>query len=260
MHLRSIAIDLIRQGSVQARRRFDPGPLEELAESIRACGVLQPVVVRTVAAGYFELLAGERRWRAAQLVGLHELPAVIRDELDEEEARVLGLIENLQRESLSPMETAEGLQRLRDEGNLTHDELGQRIGKSRTYVTNFLRLLSLEPELKELVDSGILSIGHAKVLVGQIRNRQIVLAKQVERERLSVRALERRAGNAKSLHQSRSKRKPADWVRLERTLADQLGCPVEMKASADGSGYLCLRFSNLDELDGLLAHLDYRPE
>lgn len=260
MHVQSIAIDLIRQGSVQARRKFDPERLRELAESIRRCGVLQPVVVRTVATGYFELLAGERRWRAAQLAGLHELPAVVRDELDDDEAMTLGLIENLQRESLSPMETAEGLQRLLGENQLTHEDLGQRIGKSRVYVTNFLRLLSLEPELKKFVDSGVLSIGHAKVLAGQSRNRQIALAKQVEQKRLSVRALEQRVGQDRSPARLIRKKKPADLDRLERILADRLGCPVELRAGTGGSGSLCIRFSSIDELDNLLAQLDCQPE
>lgn len=260
MHVRSIAIDLIRQGSVQARRNFDPDSLRELAESIRRCGVLQPVVVRSVAKGHFELLAGERRWRAAQLAGLHELPAVIRDELGDDEAMTLGLIENLQRESLSPMETAEGLKRLLGESRLTHEGLGQRIGKSRVYVTNFLRLLSLEPELKEFVESGALSVGHAKVLAGLSRDRQIALAQQVERKRLSVRALERRLGQDWSSVRPTTQNKSADVERLERILADRLGCPVEVKAGTDGSGSLCLRFSSIDELDGLLVQLGGRPE
>src|SRR5579872_3251176 len=140
----SIPVDRIRPGSTQTRRRFDPEALAELAESIRESGVVQPVVLRSVGRGY-ELLAGERRWRAAQQAGLHEIPALVRDDLSDSEAFVLGLIENLQRESLSPIETADGLRRLSETFGLRHEDVGTRIGKSRSYVTNHLRLLALAP-------------------------------------------------------------------------------------------------------------------
>lgn len=257
MRVRSIPIDLIRPGTTQARHHFDRDRLSELATSIRECGVLQPVVLRTISDGCYELLAGERRWRAAQEAGMHELPAVLRDDLSDHEAQVLGLVENLQRESLSPIETAKGLQSLLANGEMTHQLLGQRIGKSRVYVTNYLRLLSLEPEVQTLVDTGDLSIGHAKTLAALTRELQLALAKQTLHERLSVRALERRAGTTIRHRSAKTTRKCMDLQRLERTLAEQLGYPVELRAGSSGSGYLRLGFSTLDELDGLLEQLGY---
>ena len=257
MRVRSIPIDLIRPGTTQARRHFDRDRLAELAASIRECGMLQPVVLRTVSGGCYELLAGERRWRAAQEAGLHELPAVVRDDLSHYEAQVLGLVENLQRESLSPIETAVGLQTLLVNGEMTHQILGKRIGKSRVYVTNYLRLLSLEPEVQTLVDSGDLSIGHAKTLAALTRELQLTLAQQTLHERLSVRSLERRVGVAIRHRPTKTTRKCMDLQQLERTLSEQLGYPVQLKAGPGGSGYLRLGFSTLDELDGLLEQLGY---
>ncbi len=254
--VRSIPIDMIRPGRSQARRRFDDERLAELAESIRESGILQPVVVRSIDARHYELLAGERRWRAAQLAGLHELPAILRNDLDEQQAQVLGLVENLQRESLSPMETASGLQKLLSEGDLTHEVIGRRIGKSRVYVTNYLRLLTLEPEVQTLIDEERLSVGHAKVLAGLPRVRQLSLAQQVSREQLSVRALERRA--AGSVETSTKARPSSDLQRLERALAEHLGYTVQLQANPDGAGCLRLGFASLDELDGLLERLGYR--
>ena len=181
--VQSIPVDRIRPGSTQTRRRFDPEALAELAESIRESGVVQPVVLRSVGRGY-ELLAGERRWRAAQAAGLHEIPALVRDDLSDSEAFVLGLIENLQRESLSPIETADGLRRLSETFSLRHEDVGTRIGKSRSYVTNHLRLLALAPPVQSLVDEGRLSLGHALVLAGLELGRQLEWANLILREGL----------------------------------------------------------------------------
>lgn len=255
--VRSVPIDLIIPGRSQARRRFDDERLTELAGSIRESGVLQPVVLRNVDARRYELLAGERRWRAAQLAGLHEIPAILRNDLDEQQAQVLGLVENLQRESLSPMETASGLQKLLCEGGLTHEAIGRRIGKSRVYVTNYLRLLTLEAEVQALVDEARLSLGHAKVLAGLSRARQLALAHQVLRERLSVRALERRA--AAPANAATAVTQPSsDMLQLERALAEHLGYTVQLQTGPGGAGCLRLGFASLDELDGLLARLGYR--
>ncbi|MGH8456937.1 MAG: ParB/RepB/Spo0J family partition protein, partial [Stenotrophobium sp.] len=158
--IKEVPIDLIRPGAQQARRYFNAEALTELAESIRESGVVQPIVLRTQVWGY-ELLAGERRWRAAQQAGLHDIPAVIRDDLSDTEAFVVGLIENLQRESLSPIETAAGLKRLAEVFALTHEQVGARIGKSREYVTNYLRLVNLAPPVQTLVNEGHILLGHA---------------------------------------------------------------------------------------------------
>ena len=251
-----VPVDLIRAGSTQARRRFDPSALQELATSIRESGVVQPLVVRSLGLGY-ELLAGERRWRAAQLAGLHEVPALLRDDLTDAEAQVLGLIENLQRESLSPIETAEGLRRLHQEHALRHEDIGSRIGKSRAYVTNHLRLLSLAPAVQMMVDEGALSLGHAKVLAGLQTEKQQAMAQVVVRDRLSVRALELRL----SMQGGRRKQGSLqldDWERLAQQLSDQLGYPASFRAGDKGAGELRLRFHSLDELDGLLARIGYR--
>jgi ParB family chromosome partitioning protein len=250
----NVPVDRIRPGSSQTRRRFDPAALAELAESIRESGVVQPVVLRSSGRGY-ELLAGERRWRAAQQAGLHEIPALLRDDLSDAEAFVLGLIENLQRESLSPIETAEGLRRLSASFGLRHEDVGARIGKSRSYVTNHLRLLALAPPVQALVDEGGLSLGHAKVLAGLPVERQQRWAEIILRQRLSVRGFEQRLAGRGA---RRAARHAEDWERLASALAEQLGYPAEFKPGAKGAGELRLRFHSLEELDGLLAKIGYR--
>jgi ParB family chromosome partitioning protein len=248
-----VPVDLIRPGRNQARRRFDPAALAELAESIRESGVVQPVVLRSDGRGY-ELLAGERRWRAAQQAGLHEIPALLRDDLSDTEAYVLGLIENLQRESLSPIETAEGLRQLSETFQLRHEDVGARIGKSRAYVTNHLRLLALAESVQKLVDEGALSLGHAKVLAGLEPVKQPPWAAAILKEKLSVRAFEQR------LAARRAPKKPrgSDWDKLAQKLSEHLGYPASFQPGKGGAGELRLRFHSLDELDGLLERMGYR--
>lgn len=250
-----IPVDLIRPGRTQARRRFDPAALAELAESIRESGVVQPVVLRSDGRGY-ELLAGERRWRAAQQAGLHEIPALVRDDLSDSEAYILGLIENLQRESLSPIETAEGLRQLSESFALTHEDVGARIGKSRAYVTNHLRLLALAESVQKLVDEGALSLGHAKVLAGLAPADQPRWAALIQKERLSVRAFEQRLAEKKRAPRQRG----GDWERLARQLSEHLGYPASFIPGRKGAGELRLRFHSLDELDGLLERMGYRED
>ena len=254
--IRQVPIDLIRPGSFQARRYFDPAALQELAGSIRESGVVSPVVLRSRGQAY-ELLAGERRWRAAQLAGLHDIPAVVRDDLSDNEALVVGLIENLQRESLTPIETAAGLKQLAELFGLTHEQIGERIGKSREYVTNHLRLLNLAPPVQTLVNEGVLSMGHAKVLAGLPIDQQNHWAARVVDQQLTVRALEKRAAGAGKPRALPPKPKASDWQALERQLADLLGYPVSVSADKKGKGELRVRFHSLDELDGLLARIGY---
>lgn len=257
----AVSIASIHAGSCQARRHFDPQRLDELAASIRAAGMLQPVVLRPRSDGGYELLAGERRWRAAQRAGLQEIPAIIRHDLDAHAAQVLGLIENLQRESLSPMETAEGLQRLALELELSHEAVGRRIGKSRPYVTNFLRLLELDRTVRDWVDDGRLSLGHAKVLCGVPREMQRALGAEAVAHRLSVRQLESRATRLRSpsgRNAPAATRNDGPLAHLEHALADYLGYAVSIQAEADGTGQLTVRFGSLDELDGVLARIGYR--
>ncbi len=254
--IKQVPIDLIRPGTFQARRYFDPQALQELAGSIRESGVVSPVVLRSKAPGY-ELLAGERRWRAAQLAGLHEIPAVIRDDLTDAEAFVVGLIENLQRESLTPIETAAGLKQLAELFVLTHEQMGARIGKSREYVTNYLRLLNLAPPVQALVNAGHLSMGHARVLAGLPVDEQNRWAALVVEKKLPVRALEKRVSGKGAAKALPARPKAADWLALERTLSEQLGYPARVAADKSGKGTLTVKFHSLDELDGLLARIGY---
>jgi ParB family transcriptional regulator, chromosome partitioning protein len=258
-NIRRIPVDLIRPGSFQARRYFDPQTLQDLAESIRESGVVSPVVVRSRGSAY-ELLAGERRWRAAQLAGLHEVPVIVRDDLSDTEALVVGLIENLQRESLTPVETAAGLKQLGELFFLTHEQIGARIGKSREYVTNYLRLLNLAPTVQDLVNAGHLSMGHAKVLAGLSVDQQRHWAMLAVDQNLSVRALERRATGRGQASRLPVKPKSGDWERLEQRLSDQLGYPVNLNADRSGKGELRVKFHSLDELDGILSRIGYESE
>lgn len=259
---RPIAIELIRPGTHQARRQFNAEALEELARSIRESGVIQPIVVRSQGDRY-ELLAGERRWRAAQGAGLDRIPAIVRDDLSDEEAFVLGLIENLQRESLTPLETAQGLKRLAALHQLTHGALGQRIGKSREYVTHFLRLLSLHPQVQGAIDAGELSMGHAKVLAGLPLGEQATWLARIREADWSVRAFERQLQRARDLPEQATSNTPgksADWLRLEREIADAVGAAVQLEADAQGRGALTIRFHSLEALDGVLAKLGISDE
>lgn len=254
--VRRIGVDQIQPGRAQMRRQFDWVAITGLADSIRQSGVIQPIVVRPLGEGY-ELLAGERRWRAAQHAGLHDIPAVVRPDIDDDEALVLGLVENLQRESLSPMETAQGLKVLAEQLELTHGEAAERIGKSRVYVTNFLRLLNLCEPVQNMVNLGQLSMGHARALTVLPSTEQEILARRCVASGWSVRTLEAhlRAPVAKSARPAPSSN--GDWQRLERALAEHIGHPVQLEGDAKGRGQLQVRFHNFDELDGLLERLGF---
>jgi ParB family chromosome partitioning protein len=256
--VREIPIDRIRPGAQQARKRFDEAALRELAASIAANGVVQPVVLRSAGQG-FELLAGERRWRAAQLAGISSLPALIRDDLDDDEAAVLGLIENLQRESLDPIETAFGLRQLAEHYGLTHEEVSRRVGKSREYVSNALRLLQLDARIQEWVAEQSLSAGHAKVICGLPKAQQMQWAERARREQLSVRALERRIVQARQIEPSSATGRP-EVDRLAAALAEHLGFPVRIQFDSSGHGELRIAFHSLDEFEGLLERVGYKPE
>lgn len=260
--IRMIPVDLITPDRNQARKHFDQAALEELARSIRDSGVIQPVVVRTVGRG-FELLAGERRWRASQIAGLHEIPSIVRDDLGEDEAIIIGLIENLQRESLPPLDAAMGMQRLGEVANLTHGQIGDRIGKSREYVANFLRLLNLAPAVAALVNQGQLSPAHGKVLASLPKHEQMPLAKEAISTRMTVRVIEKRVAQLKCAKPSGLRMpssKGSDHSRLEQNLSDLVGYPVQVVESKPGAGEVRLRYTSLEELDGILERLGYRAD
>ncbi|MGJ8668904.1 MAG: ParB/RepB/Spo0J family partition protein [Oceanococcus sp.] len=249
-----VPVELIRPGKAQMRRIFDAEALDNLAESIRSAGLIQPIVVRSVEGGY-ELVAGERRWRAAQRAGWHEIPAIVRDDVDDEEAVVLGLIENLQRESLTAMETAHGLKELSARLSLTHAAAADRIGKSRVYVTNFLRLLNLCDSVQQQVNVGELSMGHARALATLPPSDQAKWAALSVGRSWSVRTLEaklRQRGTVPEHHGD-----DAEWQRLAKKLTELLGNRVELHGDAHGRGQMNIKFHSFEELDGILDRLGY---
>jgi len=259
--LSEIAVDRIVRGRYQPRQQFDQESLEELAASIRSQGLMQPVVVRPRATGGFELIAGERRWRAAQLAGLTRIPAVVK-EVSDEQASAMALIENIQREDLNPLEEASALQRLRDEFQLTQQQVADAVGKSRVAVTNLLRLLNLAPAVRELLQSGALEMGHARALLSLTAAEQEGLAREVAAKHLSVRqteALVRRYQNGREANRNAlsggAPVKDQDTRRLELDLAERVGAPVSINHSASGKGQLVISYSSLDELQGILRHI-----
>lgn len=257
--LSHLPVDIIQRGKYQPRRDMQNEALEELAESIKAQGVMQPIVVRPIADGRYEIIAGERRWRAAQIAGLDKIPAVIKD-VPDEAAIAMALIENIQREDLNPIEEAFALKRLQDEFELTHQEVAAAVGKSRTTVTNLLRLISLSDEVKRLLEHGDIEMGHARALLTLDETDQRELARQVVSKDLSVRQTE---ALVRRVQQQLTKAVPMDKVdpdikKLEESLAEQIGVPVQLQHSAKGKGRLVLKYNSLDELDGILRHMGYQ--
>lgn len=257
--LKYIPIEFIQRGKYQPRRDMHQQALEELAESIKAQGVLQPIVVRPINSGRYEIIAGERRWRATQLAGLETIPAVIRD-VSDEAAIAMALIENIQREDLNPIEEAVALKRLQDEFELTHQQVADAVGKSRTSVTNLLRLIALDTEVKKLLENGDIEMGHARSVLSLEFLQQREIAQQVVAKSLSVRqteALVRRLLEEKSKTPSASAEFSTDISKLEEDLGQKIGVPVMVQHNAKGRGRLILKYNSLDELDGILRHMNY---
>jgi ParB family chromosome partitioning protein len=254
--LRTLAVGALQPGKYQPRTRMDPGSLEELAESIRAQGIMQPILVREVARERFEIIAGERRWRAAQLAGLTEVPALVR-EIADEAALAMSLIENIQRENLNPLEEAAGVQRLIDEFGMTHEQAANAIGRSRSATTNLLRLLQLAEPVQEQLITGDLDMGHARALLTLPRADQIALANRVVAQGLTVRDTEKLVAQGGVAEQGgkRTASVPRDLAQLEEELSDLLGAAVSVQANARGAGKVAIRFNDLDQLDGLIARL-----
>ncbi|MGH8432992.1 MAG: ParB/RepB/Spo0J family partition protein [Pseudomonas sp.] len=254
--LQYVPLDLIQRGKYQPRRDMDSTALDELAQSIRAQGVMQPIVIRPIGGGRFEIIAGERRWRASQLAGLDKIPAMVR-EVPDEAAIAMALIENIQREDLNPIEEAVALQRLQQEFQLTQQQVAEAVGKSRVTITNLLRLIALPEEIKILLSHGDLEMGHARALLGLPAEQQVEGARHVVARGLTVRQTE-----ALVRHWLNSKEKPVeapkadpDISRLEQRLAERLGSPVQIKHGQKGKGQLVIRYNSLDELQGVLAHI-----
>jgi ParB family chromosome partitioning protein len=260
-NLSRLPVDIIQRGRYQPRREFDPDTLRELADSIAAQGVIQPIVVRAVENGRYELIAGERRWRAAQQAGLDEIPVVIKD-VTEEAAMAMALIENIQREDLNPLEEANALSRLLLEFELTHQAVAKAVGKSRTSVTNLLRLLELNDDVKLLVEKGQLEMGHARSLLGLKGQQQSDAAAKVVNQGLSVRETERLVRRLQGLEEQLARPKPAgqaeqdpDIRRMLNDLTDRLGARVDLQQNSRGKGKLVISYNSLDELEGILDHI-----
>jgi len=256
--LRHIPIDIIQRGKYQPRTDMHEEALQELADSIKVQGVMQPIVVRPLEGGdRFEIIAGERRWRATQIAGLDTIPAVIRL-VGDESAIAMALIENIQRENLNPIEEAMALKRLQEEFSLTQQEVAEAVGKSRTTVTNLLRLMSLNHDVRLMLERGDIEMGHAKALLGLHPEQQSEASKTVAGKGLSVRqteAMVRKLLENKPTQKQQPVRDDADIVSLQESLSERLGAKVEIQHSIKGSGKLTLRYNSLDELEGILAHI-----
>lgn len=254
--LQQLPLDVIQRGKYQPRRDIDPVTLEELTHSIRSQGVMQPIVVRSIGSGRYEIIAGERRWRASQQAGLDKIPALVRD-VSDEAAIAMALIENIQREDLNPIEEAVALQRLQQEFQLTQQQVADAVGKSRVTISNLMRLIALPEEIKTLLSHGDLEMGHARALLGLPAEQQIEGARHVVARGLTVRqteALVRQWLSHKEAPKLETKVDP-DISRLEQRLAERLGSPVQIKHGQKGKGQLVIRYSSLDELQGVLAHI-----
>ena len=255
--LKNIPVDLIQRGKYQPRTDMHEEALEELAASIKNQGVMQPIVVRPISSEKYEIIAGERRWRATQMAGLDTIPAIVKP-VGDEAAIAMSLIENIQRENLNPIEEAMALKRLQDEFELTQQEVADAVGKSRVTVTNLIRLIGLHIDVRRMLEHGDLEMGHARALLSLPDEQQTQIARTVAGKGLSVRqteALVRRlmAGNST---QPAGKILDPDIKNLEDSLADKLGAKVMIQHSAKGKGKLVVKYNSLDELDGILSHIN----
>ncbi|WED43262.1 ParB/RepB/Spo0J family partition protein [Legionella cardiaca] len=253
-----IPIEFLHPGRYQPRKNFDDLALQELADSIASQGLIEPLVIRELTKDKYEIIAGERRWRAAMIAGLAELPCLIGDYSDEQAAAVT-LIENIQRENLNLIEEANGYRRLLDEFHFQQDEIAALVGKSRSHITNILRLLTLCESVQEQVKSGSLSMGHAKMLVGLSANQQSSLATQITEHDWSVRYLEKKVKEMKGREQPlRDSHRDRDIKRLEAQIAEQIGAPVQIVNGEGNGGWLQVKFFDNDTLAGLLERMGLR--
>jgi ParB family chromosome partitioning protein len=252
-HLHLLPIEYLQRGRYQPRQDINPEKLQELADSIKAQGIIQPIIVRQLSYEKYEIIAGERRWRAAQLAGLTQVPIVVK-EMDDRSAMAVALIENIQREDLNPLEEAEALKRLLDEFEMTHQHVADAVGKSRTTITNLLRLIDLHPEVKKLLVSSQLEMGHARALLSLDGPNQVAAANKVVKEGLTVRATERLVREFHSDPKiQKIKTIDKDTLRLQESLTASLGAKVVIDHKENGSGKLVIAYTSLDELDGIIG-------
>lgn len=253
--VQSLPIEFLQRGKYQPRRDMDPEKLRELADSIQAQGVIQPIVVRKLnAENSYEIIAGERRWRASQLAELKQVPVVIKD-LDDRTVMAIALIENIQREDLTALEEAEAMRRLQDEFQQTHQQIATALGKSRTAVTNLLRLLDLAPSVKTLIGKGQLEMGHARALLSLDEAQQVELAEKIVKLGLTVRAVEKAVRELQQPPAVTDKRKDPDTLRLQSELSEKIGAKVEISYQSGGKGKLIISYNSFEELDGIIRKI-----
>lgn len=253
--LQTLPVEFLQRGRYQPRKDIDPDKLQDLANSIKAQGIVQPLVVRKIAENRYEIVAGERRWRAAQLVGLAEIPVVIR-EIDDRAAMAIALIENIQREDLNPLEEADALRRLLDEFGMTHQQVADAVGKSRTTITNLLRLIDLQPEVKNLLVEHKIEMGHARALLALQGQQQVTVGKKIASANLTVRAAEKLIRAMQEGNPARIiKAVDIDTLRLQEHLTSTFGAKVKIAHKENGRGNITITYTSLDELDGIVARL-----
>jgi ParB family transcriptional regulator, chromosome partitioning protein len=254
--LTTLKVAQLQPGKYQPRTHMDQESLASLAESIKAQGIMQPILVRAVAEDQYEIIAGERRWRASQLAGLTEVPVIIRD-IPDEAALAMALIENIQRENLNPLEEAQGIKRLIDEFSMTHQLAAEAVGRSRAAVTNLLRLLNLLPTVQNMLMQGEIDMGHARALLSLEGAKQVMAAEQVAAKQLSVREAEQLVKRLSAEVKKPAKKvaQDRDVLRLQENLAEQLGAAVQIQTGRGGAGTLKIRYSSLDQLDDIIAKL-----
>ena len=256
--LRHIPVEMIQRGQYQPRTVMQPEALEELAASIRSQGVMQPIVVRSISPGRFEIIAGERRWQAAQMAGLHDIPALVR-KVDDEAAVAMALVENIQREDLGPLEEAVALKRLQDEFSLTQQQVADAVGRKRATVANLMRLVTLHWNVRSMLEQGELEMGHARALLSLEHSQQPETANRVVQQGMTVRQTESLVKRILSGDDGKSRKKKkeldADIQSLENSLAEKLGTKVMIRHTAKGRGRLVVNYNSVDELDGILAHI-----
>lgn len=254
--VQTLPIEFMQRGKYQPRKDMDPEKLKELSDSIAAQGIIQPIIVRRIAPEKYEIIAGERRWRAAQLADLQEVPVLIKD-IDDRAVMAIALIENIQREDLNALEEAEALHRLLDEFELTHQQIAESIGKSRATVTNLLRLLDLANEVKSMLSRGQLEMGHARALLGLDESKQVEIANKAVKQNLSVRAVEKLV---RELHDEKpaasAKKMDPDTLRLQRELSEKTGAKVEINHQENGKGRLVFTYTSLEELEGIIRKIN----
>jgi ParB family chromosome partitioning protein len=261
--LMTLKVGELQPGKYQPRSYMDEEALKTLANSIQTQGIMQPILVRQLDNGRYEIIAGERRWRASQIAGLEEVPVIVRS-IPDEAALAMALIENIQRENLNPLEEAQGIKRLIDEFDMTHEKAAEAVGRSRAAVSNLLRLLTLCAPVQEMLIQGKLDMGHARSLIGLSGAHQVILAERIVHDQLSVREAEKivkvfaetpQSQEKEQQEQTKNSREDHDVLRLQESLSEQLGTAVAIKSAKNGKGVLKISYSNLDQLDEIIAKL-----